>query len=96
MGYEIDHLFVLTEVGGPSAEALVRFGLTEGPPNRHEGQGTANRRFFFNNAMLELLWVESEDEARSPTRPASTDCGSLERAFGVRMPMPIWYLSPRH
>jgi Glyoxalase-like domain len=67
MGYEIDHLFVLTEVGGPSAEALVRFGLTEGPPNRHEGQGTANRRFFFNNAMLELLWVESEDEARSPS-----------------------------
>jgi glyoxalase-like protein len=70
MEYEIDHLFVLTDVDAPDAEALVRLGLTEGPPNRHAGQGTANRRFFFDNAMLELLWVENEDEARSlPAQP---------------------------
>jgi glyoxalase-like protein len=70
MEYEIDHLFALTDVDAPDAEALVRLGLTEGPPNRHTGQGTANRRFFFDNAMLELLWVESEDEARSlPAKP---------------------------
>ncbi|MGA9266227.1 MAG: hypothetical protein WBV79_07185, partial [Rhodomicrobium sp.] len=53
MGYEIDHIFVLTDMDAPSAGALLRLGLTEGPPNRHPGQGTANRRFFFDNAMLE-------------------------------------------
>ncbi len=42
------------------------FGLTEGSSNLHLGQGTANRRFFFYNAMLELLWVRDEREARSP------------------------------
>ena len=42
------------------------FGLTEGNSNLHLGQGTANRRFFFYNAMLELLWVRDEREARSP------------------------------
>src|SRR5271169_402688 len=66
MGYEIDHIFVLTETDAPSAGALLRLGLTEGRPNRHEGQGTANRRFFFDNAMLELLWVENVEETRNP------------------------------
>jgi hypothetical protein len=63
--YEIDHVFICTAVGGPEAEQLIAFGLTEGSRNYHAGQGTANRRFFFENAMLELLWVEHPDEARS-------------------------------
>ena len=54
---ELDHLFVCTAPGAPEAEELVRFGLREGPPNRHPGQGTANRRFAFANTMIELLWV---------------------------------------
>ncbi|WP_246828969.1 hypothetical protein [Synechococcus sp. PCC 7502] len=44
----------------------------EGTSNTHSGQGTANRRFFFRNAMLELLWVHDMEEAKSesirPTR----------------------------
>ena len=39
-------------------------GLHEGSPNTHPGQGTANRRFFFANAMLELLWVSNEADAK--------------------------------
>jgi hypothetical protein len=65
----IDHVFICVSAGGAQAERLRRFGLTEGSPNRHPGQGTACRRFFFQNAMLELLWVEDAMEARSePTR----------------------------
>jgi hypothetical protein len=83
MGYEVDHLFVLTDVGAPVAEALVRLGITEGRPNRHAGQGTANRRFFFDNAMLELAWVESEVEARSlPARPLRLADRWKERSIG--------------
>lgn len=63
---ELDHVFIATGRGAPAAGELIRFGLTEGSGNTHPGQGTANRRFFFANAMLELLWLESEVEARSP------------------------------
>ena len=65
MSIELDHLFVCTAPGAPEAEELVRFGLLEGPPNRHTGQGTANRRFAFANAMIELLWVCDGQEAQS-------------------------------
>jgi len=65
MAFEIDHVFICTEVGGPEAEYLKSFGLTEGKPNTHPGQGTACRRFFFANAYLELLWVQSPIEAQS-------------------------------
>ncbi|MEM9151797.1 MAG: VOC family protein [Cyanobacteria bacterium P01_F01_bin.3] len=66
MAFEFDHLFICTDVGAAAAEKLISFGLVEGSPNTHPGQGTANRRFFFHNAMLELLWVTSEAEAISP------------------------------
>ncbi len=67
---EVDHIFICTQAGAPEAEALLEFGLIEGEPNKHLGQGTANRRFFFHNAMLELLWVEDIDEVQSElTKP---------------------------
>ncbi len=63
MHFELDHFFILTKPGGTEADLLQSYGLREGEPNRHPGQGTANRRFFFANAMLELLWVCDEAEA---------------------------------
>lgn len=67
---ELDHVFVRARAGGPEAQALRDFGLAEGSPNTHPGQGTANRRFFFGNAYIELLWIEDEAEvAGEPTRP---------------------------
>ncbi|MBE9013405.1 hypothetical protein IQ250_24740 [Pseudanabaenaceae cyanobacterium LEGE 13415] len=72
MAFEFDHLFIWTDIGGHEAERLVLFGLVEGTSNPHPGQGTTNRRFFFHNAMVELLWVHDPEEARSelirPTR----------------------------
>jgi hypothetical protein len=65
MRIELDHLFVCTAPGAPEVEELVRFGLHEGPASRHPGQGTANRRFSFANAMIELLWVSDPTEAQS-------------------------------
>ena len=66
MAYALDHVFVLTESGAPSCASLTALGFVEGEPNSHPGQGTANRRFFFANAMLELLWVDDPSEARRP------------------------------
>jgi hypothetical protein len=72
MPYELDHLLILATPGAPEGQRLLELGLLEGTPNTHPGQGTANRRFFFHNAMLELIYVTDEAEARSalvaPTR----------------------------
>src|SRR4051794_29900522 len=65
MSVELDHFFVCTAPDGPEAERLIELGLIEGTPNRHPGQGTANRRFFFGNAFLELFWVVDPVEAQS-------------------------------
>jgi hypothetical protein len=104
---ELDHLFVWTEAGAPEAELLVQFGLTEGEPNTHPGQGTACRRFFFNNAYLELLWVadpaEAQNETTRPTqlwtrsqRGPSSPFGVAFRpsAPGVSVPFPSWEYRP--
>jgi hypothetical protein len=67
MACEFDHLFICIDIGADVAvDRLTGWGLLEGSANTHPGQGTANRRFFFDNAMLELLWVEDEIAARSP------------------------------
>lgn len=68
----LHHVFVCAAVGGLEAEALLEAGLVEGTRNTHAGQGTANRRFFFERGMLELIWVHDREEAQSeragPTR----------------------------
>ncbi len=67
---EIDHIFICAKINAPEAEALKSFGLTEGSPNNHPGQGTANRRFFFHNTFIELLWLHDANEAQNDiTRP---------------------------
>jgi hypothetical protein len=67
---EVDHVFVSASVGAPEGDRLIELGLIEGSSLHHPGQGTANRRFFFANAMLELAWVHDPDEARSEAEPA--------------------------
>lgn len=72
MTISLDHVFVCTAVNAPEAEALLAFGLVEGSSNVHPGQGTANRRFFFEGGFIELLWVanplEALSELTAPTR----------------------------
>ncbi|MEA3139589.1 MAG: hypothetical protein QOK23_1758 [Gammaproteobacteria bacterium] len=65
MPLEVDHAFIACALEAPEADALLRLGFVEGSSNSHPGQGTANRRFFFENFMLELLWVADPAQARS-------------------------------
>ena len=65
MAFRAHHVFVCTSVGAPEAEDLLDAGLVEGSPSTHPGQGAANRRFFFENGFLELLWVSDDREAQS-------------------------------
>lgn len=67
---EVDHIYICTEANAPAGDLLVEFGLVEGSANKHPGQGTASRRFFFHNFMLELLWVENMEEVKNErTKP---------------------------
>lgn len=66
MSFELDHVFICTNLDAPEATQLVSHGLSEAPARVHPGQGTANRCFLFHNAYLELIWVHSSEEARSP------------------------------
>jgi hypothetical protein len=58
-----DHFFILTDDAATAAQRLIDIGLLEGTNNRHPGQGTANRRFFLANSLLELLYVSDRHEA---------------------------------
>jgi len=69
---EFDHLFICVEDPIEGAEALSLFGLTEGSSSHHPGQGTANRRFYFDNSFIELLYATDHDELRSKlTKPTN-------------------------
>lgn len=62
---EVDHIFICVQSGAPEAETLKKFGLTEGSSNKHPGQGTQNRRFFFKNSFIELIFLNNPEEASS-------------------------------
>ena len=64
-GVTLDHVIVICDPGAPAADALRELGIVEGSRNVHPGQGTENRRFFFHNAYLELVWVSDLAESRS-------------------------------
>ncbi|HEY1057692.1 MAG TPA: VOC family protein [Limnobacter sp.] len=66
MPFVLDHVMVCTDAGAPELNALLEAGFREGSSNVHPGQGTANRRVFFEHGFLECLWVHSVNEATSP------------------------------
>jgi hypothetical protein len=112
VAFELDHVLGWVDVGGPEAERLAAFGLTEGEPNTHPGKGTACRRFFFGNAYLELVWVHDSAEAQGePTaltqiwpRWAGRRTGTSPFGLGLRPahpgtsggPFPAWEYRPAY
>lgn len=84
MAWTLDHVFVLGSEGAPEADRLRQSGLHEAAPNTHRGQGTANRRFFFHNAMLEFLWIVDEAETnRAPVSRIGFESRVLWRISGA-------------
>ncbi len=57
---ELDHVFVVVQPGAAAeVAALESAGLTVSPRvARHPGEGTASRSALFENAYLELIWVD--------------------------------------
>jgi hypothetical protein len=65
MSLQLDHLFCFIEPDGTDVARLEALGFQVTYRRAHVGQGTANACFVFENAYLELLWVDSEEAARS-------------------------------
>jgi hypothetical protein len=64
-GLELDHVFVCTTTPEAATRALTDAGFVCGANRVHEGQGTENAVFCFDNAYLELLWMHDETQLRS-------------------------------
>jgi hypothetical protein len=76
---EFDHVWIMVSAGAPERAALKKAGFTISPVvNRHEGQGTASVTAEFQNAFLELMWVE-------PTVPVAPGgpSGAKAHVFGA-------------
>jgi hypothetical protein len=111
-GLELDHAFIGCAAGAPEGDALLRLGFVEGSANVHPGQGTANRRFFFDNFMLELVFVSNPEEAQSERTCRTRLWDRLERQdpqvspFGIifkpagteaaEAPFPTWSYTPAY
>ncbi len=61
----INHIFIFTDTPDQSTKELLQFGLIEGSNRIHKGQGTQNRKFYFQNFYLELLWVSNINEIKN-------------------------------
>lgn len=82
LGVVLDHVFVMAPPGGGRLlTRLVELGLVETYRRSHPGQGTANACFAFDNAFLEILWIEDAHQTRSPD---ITRCRFESRALGRR------------
>ncbi|MGF1520995.1 MAG: VOC family protein [Leptolyngbyaceae cyanobacterium] len=105
----LDHVFILVEPEAKVGDRLPEHGLREGPSNTHPGQGTANRRFYFANGMLEFLWVRDAHEANTgPGRdlrfaersqdPKASPFGAIfvphHHPISQAMPFPGWHYQP--
>jgi hypothetical protein len=74
----VDHVWITVSAGAPEREALKKAGFTISPlVNRHDGQGTASVTAEFQNAYLELMWVE-------PTVPVAPGAERVVEKFRNR------------
>lgn len=71
---ERDHVFIWVSPGAPEAATLQKLGLhTDGIIHKHVGQGTSSMVFVFENAYLELIWVDEAEVARRKSQEMGTD-----------------------
>ena len=76
---ELDHIYVWVSKESPEAGILQKLGLyTNNEINKHTGQGTASVGFMFENAYLELIWVDDEKVVAENDKEKGTNL--LERS----------------
>jgi hypothetical protein len=61
----VDHVFMLVDAGEVNSmvESLAQLRVEESSRRSHAGLGTSNIFFCFDNAFLEILWIDDRKEA---------------------------------
>ncbi|MEN0001536.1 MAG: VOC family protein [Pseudomonadota bacterium] len=105
MSIELDHIFWMV-AKADADRVTARFetlGLRESYRRDHPGQGTTNICYCFDNAFLEILWLENEADARSPAiaRTLLADRGTGKaNPFGLAWrgdaQLPMWAFMPTY
>ncbi len=62
---DIDHIFIFTDNSEKVVDELISFGFKPNDSRVHQGQGTSNRTFSFENFYLEIVWVDNAEEIKS-------------------------------
>jgi len=57
-----NHIFIFCDNHDEVANELIEFGFLEGSNRIHPNQGTENRKFYFNDFYIEILWVHNINE----------------------------------
>ncbi len=65
-GLQLCHVFAFVDRDATASLSLHEAGMQESFRRQHPGQGTANACYCFDNAYLELLWVESAADISGP------------------------------
>lgn len=86
---EMDHVFIAVESGGGELRRrLDRLGLQPSYMRRHQGQGTENVCYAFDNLYLELLW-ESDAAALDSAPVAPTRLAERVRRVDGACPIGV-------
>ena len=84
MALELDHLFLFAPNADAAADMLAAAGLRPNFTRVHPGQGTTNICAYFDNAFLEILWLDGTVMS-APSR----DLGLYARGMGRGSPLGI-------
>ena len=60
-----NHIFIFCDNHEEVVNELLAFGFMEGSNRIHPNQGTQNRKFYFNDFFIEILWVHNFDEIQN-------------------------------
>lgn len=97
---ELDHVFLLLQDPAPVLAQLQALGLHESYRRAHPGQGTRNVCFAFDNAYLEILWIDALQDTQSPAISrcqfqARRDGGcAVGIAWRGELDLPTWSFEP--
>jgi len=59
----VNHIFIFCDNHDEVAAEFIQYGFIEGSSRIHPNQGTRNRKFYFHNFYIEILWVHNSIEA---------------------------------
>jgi glyoxalase-like protein len=81
---ELDHLFCFVDPSGDWAARATAAGYVLDDGIAHDGQGTRNRRLWFGQHYVELVWIDRPDDAA--TNELRLDLRRCPFGIGIRTP----------